>query len=281
MAYELASRKWASFEKSLHSLEILELCYYSALVFIRSREYSKARVCLLKALAMPGNSLSVVQVSCLRKLCLVDLILFGEVRALPGWLAKSNQHMTQLYDGARMGNQATGLNPDFSPEKAPARSNRPRSGSSHTGEALDVANPDVVCPSALSDIVRTFMNPSSSAADVNEVVKNSETALRKGRDWGLAIRLALAKRRHSLNRLAKVFDRMLETDIQRLTACRTSDEFSELVTDFNSWSPSSGISIQLGDEGYWVFNRSHCESAFEALSSEMSEFMKHNITQVQ
>jgi len=269
MSYELASTKWSAFEKGLSSVELLHFQYYTALVFIRSREYSKARVALIQALAVPGTSISVIQVSCLRKLCLVDLILFGEVKGLPGWLSKGNPLLSQLFDGARIGAQSPSVSTDFSPEKSAMRSNRLQSRSAHGGEAFQIANPDVVCPSSLSDIIKTFMTRNSSVTDVMDAVKCQEGHLKKGKDWGLALRLGLAKSRHSLNRMAEMYTKMHENDIRKRTGCRTHVDWSELVREFNVWSSFSGIGIQSCGDGFWHFHRCDLEESFRTLTADI------------
>jgi hypothetical protein len=226
-------------------LDILQRLYESALHSIKSRNYIDARTNLIKILAVPGSAVSIAQVTALRKLCLIDLIIWGELKPLPSWVSKSSPLLGNLFDGLRFQNRRHDNSDDFSPEKSISRSSRTVN---FTVEGLELANPDVFCPSYLREIVRVFVDPTASVSDLYDVLKNTEQQLTTSKDWGLAVRLLPAKQRLILTQLFRVYDRIPVALAFDKCECTSEMQFNDLVAAFDDISVMTGNGVSREDD---------------------------------
>ena len=250
-ACRMASKRWNALDNTLKSIDVLHFFYYSALVYLKARNYLHARSALVKVLSVPGSAISVVQATALRKLCIVDLIMFGEVRPLPSWLPKSNPLLDRLLDGVRGANRLHDSENDFSPEKSVTRSSR---STTVPSDAFEIANPEVSCPSHLRDVVRVFTDPNASISGLVTCLGKFEQQLRISKDWGLACRLVVAKQSHLLLKISNVFERVPLKYIKENCECSSEKELHDVLDFFNHMSCITGIVVRRKDEELFEFN---------------------------
>ena len=251
-AYTVACTVWTSIEGSMGSLALLEYHYYAALSQLHERDYVGARMSLLSVLAVPSPNASVVHVAALRKLCLVDLVVGGSLRPLPAWVAHRLPSANRLWDDLLRSTTepSSGSLDAISPEKSLSRANR----ALDNHRTFREANPTAVLPADLTKLVSFFKQGCAPlrTAELEEVLKVLARQLEQSKDWGLAKRLLLARKRHALERIARVYTVITVEKCMSEVEAGTLDELNAIAHELNNFNPRKSISCRVDSSSGYV-----------------------------
>ena len=222
-------------------------------------------------LSVPAQVPSIVQVTALRKLCFLDILLMGSVQPLPAWVSSANPTLERLTEGIRhsVADQRT--------ETArTAKIFKPMS--KHIFESIKSSNPNVKLPADYEKLLKPFSYSADDLKALVECLAGSEQELRESTDWGLAQSLPRAWRRRVLERLSSVYGSIPVSDVLIQTYLESPDQLMELIEYFNAFHEMMNLPHRSREEhGFLIFEsrvvKPDCDS-FTVLAASIASHIR-------
>ena len=221
-----------------------------------------ARRAFLLALSVPAQVPSIIQVTAMRKLCFLDMIIFGKVQSLPLWVAKANPTIAKLAAGLRSGDSSRR-------SESEKGSQRPfTTVSRHSLESLRSNNPDAKLPSDFETVLKPFGNSPDDLLSLIKSLGDIEQELKTSTDWGIAQHLPRAWRRVALERLSTVY-RSVPTSTVMVQACVDSpSELSDLIDYYNRFQKHMNRFGSVSEsEGFIRFGSATTAPSYDTLNA--------------
>jgi hypothetical protein len=207
-----------SCHSSVLSSDILLFFYYLGLAQIKMERYTDARESILCLLTIPSVEYSVISLAACRKLCLLDLIVYGKLIPLPEWIVMRNPLCGCVWDDVRNGTL--------------------RAASTAESSDADVFDQTSVSMQIHSEIARVYVS-SNDHRDLVSLIEAHEDYLSAAKDFGLSKRVVVAKCCQSLREMSKCYSTIAISDVFQQLNIGDIEELKRVLYAFNSDFPLS------------------------------------------
>ena len=204
--------------------DILLFYYYLGLAQIKTERFMDARISMLSVLAIPASEFSVISLAACRKLCLLDLMIFGKMIPLPEWIVNRNHPVCIIWEDIRKRNR-----PSITIDKS---------------DADESSDPTAPIFPLLGEIVNLYTS-SNDSKDLSELIQSHRDTLVDSRDFGLAQRVVVSKRSQALTALEKTHSVIPLVEVIGLLKLDDKDQIHILISAYNL--NSSTIATVDGD----------------------------------
>lgn len=220
------------------SHQLVEYNFYCALFHEQTQEFQREKFCLLSCLSIRCSSASDLHLAALRKLCFVDLIIYGQICKLPTWVEKANPPISHLCDG-------------ITELRSGGHSRKHRLETSSTINSAQ--GKQDIFSSNIKLIWDAFKDESRGSTRLETAIHRMEGYLKESGDLNTARLLIPAKRARFLKSLSDSFSSVpVERCIEYLGTAR-SEEVTEAIDFHNHLYVREGLICTVGTDRYMRF----------------------------
>ena len=237
------------------SHQLAEYFFYCALFHERMQAFQRQKYCLLSCLSTRCSAASNLHLAALRKLCFVDLIIFGQICKVPQWVEKANPCMSHLFDGIT----------DF---RSGGHSRKHRLETSSTINSMQ-GKQDIFSTN-LKFISDAFQDDGLSTTRLETAIHRLEGYLKESGDLDTARLLIPAKRARFLKSLSESFSSLpVERCIHYLGTVR-SEDVTEAIDFHNHLYVREGLICTVGTDSYVRFVKEEVREPTDSLSESIN-----------
>lgn len=210
-----------------------------------------------------------IQIAAMRKLILIQLLCYGQVKPLPVYVSKRCPLIFRIWENVRSGM------PDHQKSVESRSRSHDRRGDSNSIEAMEDIYPNILLPSKLRGLVSAFNDVPNRNINIISELASLESHLVKSRDWGIAKVLPIAKRRLILKKMSHIYYSVPVSRACAVSGCSSARELIEVChSSLLGWDEVLGMVCLDREEKFLVFNRSQCAPRLSNIIEELHELKK-------
>jgi len=233
---------------------LIDILFHRALLQERCLEYQRALDSFVCVISIPSNPTSEVQAASLRRICILDLILGGQLRCLPSIVQRLNPSILELF------NEFKG---DYTGKRKVSKYYAERNDTKH-----------LLLPAELRSLVISHTGSPEDLGRLKSTLQKIKNTLMESKDWELAKTLIPAHLARSIRGLSEAFTNISVRECMRCLNIDSLDELLEGAQFYNKVYSVEGRECVLGSDQYVRFfkndlRRTHVTSLEESLARLM------------